>query len=229
MKAHRLDHLLAVLLSASYFLKRYPQQETYGQRRALIAEYCWSSAEPTIIEDREQLRRAIDHHLGIPPNPRDGTFSKYAHLPDHFDLQPKPEPTRSSSMERNLPALLRSDAKTVLVKFPGSKGYTYVTHLTLVVGDYVVVNAEKEIKIGQVIQVDDEVKIEPGSDIEYKWVIDVVNMAAHEINTKRNDDIQAEAATIIRGNLRRSFAQQVLGAAGDEQRQKLLVLTGNVA
>ena len=133
-------------------------------------------------------------------------------------------------MERNLPALLRSDAKTVQVKSPGTgKLYTYVTHLPVTVGDYVVVDAESQVKIAQVMVVDDETKVEPGHDIEFKWVIDTVDMAAYEANKKRNDDIQAEAATIIRGNLRRSFAQQVLGAASDGQREKLLVLTGNTA
>lgn len=224
----RLNDVLTKLLEDEHFLRKYScTPRTYGQRRALIGDFCWGRhLTNTKVEDREQIRRVLDAYCDIPPNPNDGTFSKYAHLPDYFQLTSQPK--RSSSMERNLPALLRSDAKTVQVKLPGTgKLYTYVTHLPMKCGDYVVIDTESQIKIAMVVAVDDEAKIEPGSDIEYKWVIAVVDMAAYEANQKRNADIQAEAATIIRGNLRRSFAQQVLGAASDGQREKLLVLTGN--
>ena len=48
-----------------------------------------------------------------------------------------------------------------------------------------------------------------------------------EANKKRNDDIVAEAAVIVRENMRKSFAAQVLGAASGERRDRLLALTGN--
>lgn len=225
-----LNDMLTKLLEDENFRRKYScTPRTYGQRRALIGDFCWSRhLTNTKVEDREQIRRVLDAYCDIPPNPNDGTFSKYAHLPDYFQLTSQPK--RNSSMERNLPALLRSDAKTIAVTFQGTgKHYTYVTHLPVAVGDFVVVDADKEVKIAKVMVVDNETKIEPGSDIEYRWVIDTVDMAAYEANQKRNSDIQAEAATIIRGNLRRSFAQQVLGAASDGQREKLLVLTGNAA
>lgn len=228
-----LDSVFERFIASPSRLRQYASPGTYGDRRARIGQWAFDLGYQLSIENREQLRRAFDAHCGIEPDPSDKTFSKYAHIPDYIPpehLRPKPKPKRSSSMERNLPALLRSDAKTVQVKLPGTgKLYTYVTHLPVAVGDFVVVDAESQIRIAQVMVVDNEAKIEPGSDAEYKWVIDTVDMAAYEANQKRNSDIQAEAATIIRGNLRRSFAQQVLGAASDGQREKLLVLTGNMA
>jgi len=226
-----LDSVFERFTASPSRLRQYASPGTYGDRRARVGQWAFDLGYRLSIENREQLPRAFDAHCGIEPDPSDKTFSEYAHIPDYIPPEHlSPKPKRSSSMERNLPALLRSDAKTVQVKFPGTgKLYTYVTHLPMKCGDYVVIDAESQIKIAKVVAVDDEAKIEPGSDIEYKWVIAVVDMAAYEANQKRNSDIQAEAATIIRGNLRRSFAQQVLGAASDGQREKLLVLTGNVA
>lgn len=79
------------------------------------------------------------------------------------------------------------------------------------------------------LAVDDEAKIEPGCETEFFWIIDKVDMAAHDANEKRNAEIVAEAAVIVRNNMRKSFAAQVLGAASDDQRAKLLRLTGNAA
>jgi hypothetical protein len=182
------------------------------------------------IEDGELLRRYFDVLYNIFINPNDNTLHKYDHLNDVFD-PPTPQPKKAkSAMDRNLAALLRSDARTVQVKLlnvQSRKTYTYVTHLPIAVGDQVVVETAGEVKIGTVETVDDEVKIEPGCDTEFYWVIDKIDMAAFEANKKRNDDIVAEAAVIVRENMRKSFAAQVLGAASGEQRDRLLALTGN--
>lgn len=124
-------------------------------------------------------------------------------------------------MDKNLAALLRADAKTLTVRFMAdfengtrkSKPYTYVSHLPLAKGDGVVVDASGRTVVAVVETIDDEVKIEPGCDTEYKWVIGKIDMAAHEANEKRNAEIVAEAAVIVRENMRKSFASQVLGAA----------------
>jgi hypothetical protein len=54
-------------------------------------------------------------------------------------------------MDKNIAAILREDAKTCSVKFPGDNGiasgssYTYVTHFPLEVGDLVVIPDRKSV------------------------------------------------------------------------------------
>lgn len=229
------------LCENTIFLHSYAtNQRTYGQRRAYIQykliETFGSDAYRCDIYDREQLRRYFDVLCSVEPDPNDATYDKYDGVLQMLPL-PTLQPKKAKSiMDRNLAALLRADAKTVHVKLPASaadntprKARTYVSHLPLAMGDSVVVMAANEIKIGVIEYVDDEVKIEPGCETEFFWIIDKVDMAAHDANEKRNAEIVAEAAVIVRNNMRKSFAQQVLGAASDDQRAKLLRLTGNAA
>lgn len=219
---------------------------SYGARRARIREALWFQHKArTRVEDGEQLRRYLDALCGIDSDPGDCTYNKYEHLanmleqPELFEfdfIEPKPK-KGNSIMDKNLAALLRPDAKTLTVRYlvdgeagtRKSKPYTYVSHLPLVKGDSVVVDTVGRAVIATVESVDDEAKIEPGSDIEYKWVIAKIDIAAHEANETRNAAIVAEAAVIVRENMRKSFASQVLGAASVEQRDRLLALTGNTA
>lgn len=244
----------ALLEGTPYFVHSYGcRKRTYGQRRAFIGDTLANGPDDyrrggnTSVEDREQLRRYFDALCDIDPNPNDCTYDKYEHLgdllerPEPFEFafsEPKPKPKKGNTiMDKNLAALLRADAKTLTVRFMvdsehgtrKSKPYTYVSHLPLAVGDSVVVDANGRSVIATVESVDDEAKIEPGCDTEYKWVIGKIDMAAHEANEKRNAEIVAEAAVIVRESMRKSFASQVLGAASPEQRDKLLTLTGNVA
>ena len=236
------------MLSSDYpFIRGYyhvGRRETYGARRARIRETLLAAHRiRTDVYDGEQLRRYLDALCGINPDPNDYTHNKYKHLDD---LLERPEPFEftfseskpkkgNSIMDKNLAALLRPDAKTLTVRFTvdsehgtrKSKPYTYVSHLPLAEGDSVVVDANGRAIIATVESVDDEAKIEPGSDTEFKWVIAKIDVAAHEANEARNAAIVAEAAVIVRENMRRSFAAQVLGAASPEQRDKLLALTGN--
>lgn len=153
-------------------------------------------------------------------------------------------------MDKNIAALLRADARTVHVVFdagltmfddipeaPLQKGfkaaaaqvktYTYVTHIEgLARGDAVIVQAAGEIKIAYVESVDEDVEIEPNSTVQYKWIIDRVDMAAHTANMERNSLIETEMAQAYRNNLRRSFAANVLAGLGEEHKAKLLALTG---
>jgi hypothetical protein len=183
------------------------------------------------VEDAEQLRRYFDAYFDIAPLPNDCTLHKYDYLT--YALDPEPAAKKGNRiMDHNLAALLRSDAKTVHVRLVGAdstatKTYTYVTHLALEKDDWVVIDTRGFYTCGVVVRMDNEAKIEPGCDTEYKWVIAKIDMAAHVANEARNTEIVAEAAVIVRENMRRSFAQQVLGAASGEQRDKLLRLTGN--
>ena len=241
MAAHQISQWRDQLDEFSSFFARYrvyASAWTPGTRRNFIRgsiiKVNGADGYRCNIEDAELLRRYFDAKYQIPANPKDNTLHKYDHVNDVFDL-PTPQPKKARSiMDNNLAALLRHDAKTVHVKlkYVGSgpalnKLYTYVSHLPLSEGDTVVVDASGEMKLAEVKKMDDEVKIDPGSDTEYKWVIAKVDFAAYEANEKRNADIVAEAAVIVRNNMRKSFAAQVLDAASDEQRDRLLALTGN--
>jgi len=109
-------------------------------------------------------------------------------------------------------------------RVPGVRLYTYVTHLDVKRGDTVVVQATGEIKLAYVISVDDQAEIEPNSSTAYKWVIDKVDMAAYDANQQRNAEIERTVGEAYRQNLRRSFAQTVLGAVDDDKRDSLTKL-----
>lgn len=212
------DQTFVTLTEDEAFCKHYVQARgDAGSRenfKSVLIGYCKARHQLNLTHDRaDELTDKLDAHFG------------YVSL----ESKPKPKPKKGNRiMDKNLPALLREDAKTIGVKFNSTaKHYTYVTHLPVAVGDSVIVatGATDELQIAAVVRIDDEVKIEPGSDIEYKWVIGIVDMAAALENQKRNEAIQAEAAVIVRNNMRRSFAQQVLGAASEDQRSKLLALT----
>jgi hypothetical protein len=156
-------------------------------------------------------------------------------------------------MDKNIAALLREDTKTVHVSFEsgladfddlddivvtskpaGAKAvrptpghlrlYTYVTHLDVKRGDTVVVEAAGEIKLANVIRVDEQAEIEPNSSVAYKWVIDKVDMVAYDENQQRNAEIERTVGEAYRQNLRRTFAQAVLGTLEDGKRDDLAKL-----
>lgn len=93
--------------------------------------------------------------------------------------------------------------------------YTYVTHLPVAKGDTVVVEASGQTKLATVIRVDAQAEIEPNSSTAYKWVIDKVDLTAYSENQERNAEIERTVGQAYRANLRRSFAQTVIGAIED--------------
>jgi hypothetical protein len=124
-------------------------------------------------------------------------------------------------MDKNIAAILREDAKTCAVQFANNDGgsvsqpYTYVTHLDLEPGDYVVVPAggQDALKIAEVVRVDDDLEIEPNASVKYKWVVDVVNVKAARENRDRNAEIEKMLASSYRTNARQAYAQQFLSGA----------------
>jgi hypothetical protein len=124
-------------------------------------------------------------------------------------------------MDKNIAAILREDAKTISVSFPDESGfasdrhYTYITHIDMQVGDYVVVPTGKsEVwKICKVEKIHDELQIEPNSETKYKWVIDVINVKAAMENIERNKEIENVLAQTYHRNARQAYAQQFLSGA----------------
>jgi hypothetical protein len=120
-------------------------------------------------------------------------------------------------MDKNIAAILREDTKTVSVAFlnengTSSRAYTYVTHLDVKAGDFVVVPAgQHELwKIGEVLGVDEDLNIEPNADVKYKWVVSVIDAEAWRENHVRNLEIEKMLTNSYRVNARQAYAQQFL-------------------
>jgi acetolactate synthase small subunit len=123
-------------------------------------------------------------------------------------------------MDKNIAAILREDTKTIKIQFNNENGtvsrdYTYVTHLDVHIGNFVIVPVGNFDlwKIGEVVQVDDELNIEPNADIKYKWVVDVVDVKAAHENQQRNKEIENMLAQSYHRNARQAYAQQFLSGA----------------
>lgn len=124
-------------------------------------------------------------------------------------------------MDKNIAAILREDTKTISVQFingegmTGSRNYTYITHLDVKVGDFVVVpsGGNDMWKICEVVGVDEDLDIEPNSDIKFKWVVDVIDSEAARANQARNKEIEGMLAASYRVNARQAYAQQFLSGA----------------
>lgn len=132
-------------------------------------------------------------------------------------------------MDKNIAALLRHDTKTIGVVFDeqsGQKDYTYVTHLQVVKGDRVVVDARGELKVAYVSRVDSELAIEPNSNTCFKWVIDVVDMVAAMENDEKNIEIEQTCAKAYQRNLRRSFADTILSGLPEDEKEKINAVIG---
>jgi hypothetical protein len=121
-------------------------------------------------------------------------------------------------MDKNIAAILREDTKTIKVKFFNQDGvangpaYTYITHLDVKEGDCVVVPAGSSdiFKVCEVYEVNEDLDIEPNSDIKYKWVIDVVDTDAAQENFRRNKEIETMLPSSYRVNARQAYANQFL-------------------
>lgn len=124
-------------------------------------------------------------------------------------------------MDKNIAAILREDTKTISVQFingegmTSSRNYTYITHLDVKVGDFVIVpSGGSDIwKICEVTEVHDDLNIEPNADIKYKWVVDVIDSEAARANQARNKEIESMLAASYRVNARQAYAQQFLSGA----------------
>ena len=120
-------------------------------------------------------------------------------------------------MDKNIAAILREDTKTCKVTFSGVVGnaYTYITHIPLEVGDWVVVpvGQNADLKVVEVESVDDDLNVEPNCDTKYKWVVCKIDMDAHRDNMARNREIESMLASTYRVNARQAYAQQFLAGA----------------
>ena len=99
----------------------------------------------------------------------------------------------SRTVDPNIAAIMREDARTVDIKLNGvPDNLTYVTNLELELDDYVVVPNSKGngFNVGVVVGVHDDLQIPPNADIFYKWVVARLDLAEYLANIERNGVIE---------------------------------------
>jgi hypothetical protein len=134
------------------------------------------------------------------------------------------------ALDKNMAAFLSEGARTIQVVFENNdlaKPYTYISDLPLEKGDMVVVKTGDKISVGFVLRVDDDLKIEPDSDIKYHWIIAKVDTSYHEENEKKISEINELVKTAYRTNMKRSFAQQILSGLDEDSRERILSITSD--
>lgn len=128
-------------------------------------------------------------------------------------------------MDKNIAALLRTDARTVGCAFTdGGRIYTYVSDDPAIqVDDLVVVPAadidrnghHADFKVVRVARVDEDVQIEPNSDVRYKWIVGRVDMDRHQRSMKVNEEIESSVSARYKENMRAAFRREILSQLGD--------------
>ena len=160
------------------------------------------------------------------------------------------------ALDKNIAALLNENAFTVAVQFQHSLGkefseYSYVTDLprnSLALGDMVLVptkirsgtkyDTDKvdstmllepgvRMSIAIITRIDEEVVIEPDDNTEYNWVITKVDVSNYAATKKRNAEIIGLVQEAYTKNLRRTFAQQILGGLAGDTADRVRLLIGS--
>lgn len=82
----------------------------------------------------------------------------------------------------------------------------------------------QRLSIARVVDIDEHVDIQPDDSIEYKWVVSKVDLSAYDALLARNKDITDAVQTAYQRNIRKSFAERILGELPDDDKAKLLQL-----
>ena len=84
--------------------------------------------------------------------------------------------------------------------------------------------SSNSVKIAQVVGVHDGVKIEPNESIQYKWVIAKVDFTYFSELCKRNSELQRLTEDAYKRNLRKSFAERIMGELDSAEVEKIKAL-----
>lgn len=145
------------------------------------------------------------------------------------------------AMDKNVVNYMREDARTLRVSFkpvtPDQKLYPesapdlylYCTNdATIVAGDMVVVPTYSKrpdqyhpFSLVEVVQVHDDVQIEPGYEHQIRWIVGKVDFTEYFANIAKNEEIQKVLDEGYKQNIRRSFSQQVMMSLPEEAAAKL--------
>lgn len=145
-------------------------------------------------------------------------------------------------MDINIAALVREGTKTVGVRFwkdynnsnkPTTllglnsipelpeKEYTYVTDLSLQVGQLVVVFVSEVPKIVLVTRVDTDLEITPNDTTRYNWIAGVFDITPYQQLLADNAKIEHTLASAYKKQTRKSFSQLLLNELGLEEASEL--------
>lgn len=116
-------------------------------------------------------------------------------------------------MDKNIAAILRNDAKTVVVKFAVEKDtlYTYVTDLDFKAGDLALVHGfGGKLAVVTVIEAHAELMIEPNSDIRFAWIAGKVDLTQYEANVLRNQTIEKTISESYKARMRQAFTESIM-------------------
>jgi hypothetical protein len=117
---------------------------------------------------------------------------------------------------RHLVSLLQDGYTTVKISFAkGSSLYTYKTHLTLAIGDYVVVDKRGGFSVGQVIIVDEHPTIDTDADFDYKWIVQKVDTTAYEKLLASEKEARVAIAKIGRDKAREATLAALSSSTSD--------------
>ena len=159
------------------------------------------------ICDECMLQREADFCTAFP------CIGKHFILKSIQQTQPKGK-TVSNKIDQNVVALVRTDSRTVNVKFAnsGDKLYTYVTTagLNLQPDDTVVVPNVHGMSLATVVSVDSEACIPLDADTKYAWILAKVDLSYAKALTDENEKIENAIRTHYKEQAQRSFRTQVL-------------------
>ncbi len=143
-------------------------------------------------------------------------------------------------MDKNIPALLRTDTKTIAVSFfqyeqtggppPFStdqliteeKIHIFITDQVINVGELVLVLFGNLPRIAVVKEAHATLQISPNSDKEYKWVLARVNLSNYYKNITRNGKIIAAVTSAYSDSTKESFTSNLLAALPQAAKDALL-------
>lgn len=146
-------------------------------------------------------------------------------------LNAAPSTTQGTVMDKNIAALLKEDTYTVAVTFDANdtgpdgapsqrkntRPYTFVCDVPgLQIGDVVIVDTINGFKVGNIVKVDDDLRIEPNSEIKYRWVVQQVSIDDFLLKQAKLEELELLLTQSYQANLRRSFAQSVLANLPDD-------------
>lgn len=173
----------------------------------------------------EKALRNLAQVLGVDGFSGDGAIAQAIHdyiRENKLDNKPNHQPyAKGTNMkENNAAAMLREDCYTVKVQFnPGEKSYTYVCNLAdkPAVGDVVVVPSGSDFKftLGNIVEVHDDVEIQPGESMTYRWVASKVDFGPYNKLLEENSQIAKVLADSYKRNAKAAFRNMVLGVNPD--------------
>ena len=161
----------------------------------------------------------------------------FQHAPDTI---PGSAPAKAKAAQAPQP--VQAEAGSVFDEMPHANRFTYVTNIQgLQPGMLVTVPVatrepsnwtEKHlgnvfpnrVGVAVIMAVDDEVTIEPDSDIRYSWVIGIVDLAGYNELIDRNKLLERQYASAYKHNARRQFAAAVLAQLPDSARNDIAAL-----